>query len=82
MSGREGEHGFSVELSSKRYLKTMKMGNERREQVLIEGFLGVISKLEIIEGSLLKVTGEYGTLRLDITKDEILAHVKELREGR
>lgn len=70
MTGREREHAFSIELNSRRHLKTMKLGDDIREEVLIEGFLGGILELRIIEDSLLEVKGEYGVLRIDITRNE------------
>lgn len=70
MTGREKEHAFSIELNSRRHLKTMKLGDDVLEEVLIEGFLGDILEMRTIEDSLLEVKGEYGILRIDITRDE------------
>lgn len=76
MVKRVGEHAFSIELKSRQHLKSVKLGNERQEQVFIEGFLGKLSDLKLVEESMLEVIGANGTLRLDISKKEFSKHMK------
>jgi len=42
----EGQHAFSVELKSKKYVKRVAIPNEAEDNVLIEGFLGKLDELK------------------------------------
>lgn len=73
-SGKRSVHAFSVELRSKRYLTTMRLGgtnDDNTGKVLLEGSLGRLSKLGLVEGSMLEIEGSGGTFRLDISEGEI-----------
>jgi hypothetical protein len=73
-SGKRSVHAFSVELRSKRYLTTMRLGganDDSTEKILLEGSLGRLSKLGLVEGSMLEIEGSRGTFRLDISEDEM-----------
>ena len=74
------EHSFSVELKSKEYVKNMSISDEAHGQVLIEGNLGELLELSIVEGDVLEFTCVYGVLRIDVL-DEQLHHVL-LRKSR
>lgn len=79
MTNREGEHAFSIELCSREHLKSIKLGDDQNEQVFIEGFLGKLSELKLVEESMLEVRGRNGTLRLDLTADELKMHTGKLK---
>jgi hypothetical protein len=64
------EHGFSVQLKSREYLTYITISEKRGEPVLIEGILGEMEALEIIEESVLQFTGTKGTLMVDLTNSE------------
>ena len=76
MMDRGREHAFSIELKSRQHLRSLKLGDEKQEQIFIEGFLGELSDLKLVEGSMLEVTGANGILRLDVTQDELTRHMK------
>lgn len=61
---------FSVELYSKESVKLVTISNNKRDRVLIEGFLGEILKLNFLEDSLLEIRGFNGILRLDLHADD------------
>jgi len=44
---------------------------ENDAKVLIEGFLGDIESLGIIEGVMLEINGSNGTLKMDLSEEEI-----------
>ncbi len=67
------ETGFSIELQSKEYLKTMKMANGKTECVLVEGTLGMLKQTRFDENIVLEVIGTKGTLRIDLTQAELKA---------
>ena len=62
---------FSVEIESKKHLSNVLISNNSRERVLIEGFLGELSEIEMIENALIQFKGAYGVLRIDVSNDEL-----------
>ncbi len=63
--------GFSVEMDSKRYVKSISISNEAHERVLFEGDIGEILELAMVDGEVLEVKGANGTLRIDISEEEL-----------
>ena len=77
MGGRE--HSFSIEIKSKDNIKTFSISNDAHSGVFLEGYLGGIEKLDIVEGMMLEIKGTKGTLRIDLDEREItqiLASIK------
>jgi len=70
-SKKEGEHAFSIELKSKEYVKRVSIPNETGDNVLIEGFLGELEELGLVEGVMLKIKGASGILRMDLQEKEL-----------
>jgi len=70
--GRIGEHSFSIEMRSKRYLNQISMSDRGRDPVLIEGFLGDIENVSLVEDVMFEINGVNGVLRVDITNDELM----------
>jgi hypothetical protein len=68
---RSKNHAFSVEMKSKKYIKTISMSNDTHEGVLFEGFLGELEELGMVEEVILEVKGSNGTLRIDLNEDEL-----------
>jgi len=62
---------FSVEIKSKNNLTNVSISEKPHERVLIEGFLGEFSEIEMIENALIQFRGANGVLRIDICKDEL-----------
>jgi len=62
---------FSVEIESKKHLSNVSISNKPHERVLIEGFLGEFSEIEMIENVLIQFTGANGVLRIDLGKNEL-----------
>jgi len=65
------ERGFSVELKSKRNLKTVTLTNSSSDGVLVEGTTGELVQATLAEGMILEVVGKKGVLRVDLREDEI-----------
>ena len=74
------EHGFSVEMKSKKYVKNMSISDEAHGQVLFEGNLGELRELSLVEGDVLEFTGVNGVLRINITDEQL--HQVLLRKSR
>lgn len=76
------ERGFSVELKSKQYVKSISLSNGGHEAVLFEGVLGELIDLSILEGTVLKVEGTHGTMMLDLSEDDLMKVLgKKLRNA-
>jgi len=72
MDDRCDEHSFSIELKSKKHIKNITLTN----RILIEGSLGKLEEITLIEGRVVKLKGANGTLRLDICEDELMQLLK------
>lgn len=62
---------FSVEIESKKHLTNVSISNKPHERVVIEGYLGELSEIEMIENVLIQFNGANGVLRIDLSKDEL-----------
>jgi hypothetical protein len=65
------KHSFSIEMQSTKYMKQISMQDLGQEPVLIQGFLGELEKISLVENILLEIQGENGFLRIDLTVDEL-----------
>ncbi len=76
MDDRCDEHSFSIELKSKKYVKTIALTNKTQNRILLEGSLGELEEITLIEGRVVELKGANGTLRLDICEDELMQLLK------
>jgi hypothetical protein len=65
------KHAFSIELKSREYLKLVAMPNDTGDNVLIEGFLGALEAVDLVEGVMLEIQGTNGTLKMDLKEEEL-----------
>jgi hypothetical protein len=63
--------GFSVELESKKYMRNVTITNNYLNKVLLEGELGDIIHLSMIDGEVLEIVGQYGVIRIDVKDSEL-----------
>ncbi len=68
MNKKTSEHTFTVEMTSDDHLKLVTLDTSL---TLIEGSLGELLELNFVEGVFLEVKGVHGTLRVDLTEDEL-----------
>ncbi len=61
-------------MASKEHLNLVSVSNDLNGEVVFEGELGGLVRIELIEGVLLKITGDNGVIRIDLTEKE-LSHV-------
>jgi hypothetical protein len=66
-----GKHTFSIELKSKEYLKLITIPKDVEDTVSIEGFLGELEEIDLVEGVMLEIKGANGILRMDLTEEEL-----------
>ncbi len=69
---KTNEHMFSIELKSKDFVKTLAVSNENEGNVLMEGFLGRLESLNLIEGVMLEIEGANGSFRMDFSEKELI----------
>jgi len=65
------KHAFSIEMTSREHLQQISLSDKVDTGVLIEGYLGDLKTVELIDGVLLEIHGHNGILRLDITFEEL-----------
>ena len=73
------KHAFSIELISKKYLKLVAIPNDAGDNVLIEGFLGKLEEVDLVEGVMLEIQGTNGNLRIDLKEEELKKLLKKRR---
>ena len=71
---------FSIEIESKKHLTNVSISNKPHERVVIEGYLGELSEIEMIENVLIQFKGANGVLRIDLSKDELWQKLSEKKE--
>ena len=64
-------HMFSIELTSKNFVKRLAIPSDSDDKVLIEGFLGELKEICITEGIILELQGTNGILRIDLSEEEL-----------
>jgi superfamily I DNA and RNA helicase len=72
---------FSVELKSKVNLKNVTMTNGGQENVLVEGTIGELRSAEFSDDIVLVIVGDQGTLRVNLTQDEIKKRQTQEKEA-
>lgn len=65
------EHTFSIELSSKMYVRHLTVSDTSPDRVFFEGSLGQLEALNLIEGNTLEIKGMHGVLRVDLREADI-----------
>ena len=65
------DRGFTAEISSKRYVKNISISNEAHDRVLFEGVIGELKELYMVDDKVLEIKGTEGTLRIDISREEL-----------
>ena len=68
LEGR-GEHDFSIELASSEQLRGVSIPR-KCQRVLLEGTLGELVQISLVESVMLEIQCSQGTLRMDLTEDE------------
>jgi len=78
---KESSHAFSIELKSKEFLRNVMISNRIGETVLVEGFLGELEELSLVEGAMLELRGSNGVLRIDLKEEELERLFIQLARG-
>lgn len=76
------EHAFSIELKTRDYIVSAAMDCDRRTGgVFIEGYLGDLLEIKVVEDALLEISGANGTLRLDISREDLFRGLSKKRKS-
>ena len=67
----EVQHMFSIELKYLDCLKRVAIPNRAGENVLIEGLLGELETVGIVEDVMLEIKGTNGIMRMDLREEEL-----------
>ncbi|HEX9907508.1 MAG TPA: hypothetical protein VGB78_03455 [Thermoplasmata archaeon] len=70
---RKKDRAFTVELKTKSALKSASLDSGGPDGVMVEGTLGTLVRATFQDEVVLEVAGTKGTLRVDLTDDEISA---------
>jgi hypothetical protein len=81
MTNKVSEHSFSIEMDSRDSLSNVSLSDKKPEGVLVQGELGGLVDISIIEDVTIEVRGENGTLRLDLSRDEIKELLREKKRA-
>ena len=71
MKKQDPSISFSLELHSREQIKRVSLPNGTGNRLMVEGDLGKLVLLELIEDIVLEINGEKGTLRIGIPLDEL-----------
>lgn len=63
---------FSIELKSRKFLNSLTIDcDHRMKGIFIEGFLGELVDIKLVDGTLLEISGTHGAFYLDIKYQEL-----------
>jgi hypothetical protein len=62
---------FSVEISSTKHIRQVILSDENPDGVLLEGSIGNLREVTLVENSVLEVRGTSGVMRIDLGRDEL-----------
>jgi hypothetical protein len=71
MAKRNLEHSFSVEMNSQVCVRKMTFLEQESGHVFLEGFLGELKNVSMIEGLMLQIEGANGVIRVDIDRKDL-----------
>lgn len=74
------KHSFSVQMTNAESISGLAI-SRKKDGVFLEGELGLIEDVELIEGRVFTIKGENGTIRIDISEEEILHALKPRKTG-
>ena len=70
-------YAFSIELKSKKFVKNLSIPDEGGK-VVIEGYLGKLKSLKILENVMLEIEGDFGSFCLDFDELEMAKMIPKM----
>ena len=62
---------FCIEFNSRDYIKRVSLPEGSGDRLVIEGILGELEAMKLIEDIMLEIRGAHGVLRLGMTREEL-----------
>ena len=70
-SADKRSRSFSLELEKRELIKRISLPEGSGDRLMIEGFIGKLVEVEIIEDILLQIKATNGVLRIDLIRNEL-----------
>lgn len=70
---------FCIELNSRDLVKRVMFPDGSGDRLTIEGYLGELTNIELVESIMLEVKGTKGVLRMDITQEELEKVIRKIK---
>ena len=70
-NGTERERSFTMDLKSSDAVKVVSLGGRKGSDLSIDGTIGLLEKAEFVDNAVLEVAGAKGTLRIDLTAEDL-----------
>jgi hypothetical protein len=71
---------FSIEMTSKQHVKRLTLANDTHMPVLVEGDLGELQEVTLVEGDVLEFVGTHGVLRIDVRDAHLETALQQHRQ--
>lgn len=68
---------FSFELNSREYIKRVSLPSGKGDRLMIEGSLGKLINVGLVEDVMLEIHGVDGIMRIEIARDELEKGLKK-----
>lgn len=81
MNSDNKTHSFSLEVRERSAITNFQMSKDTQEVFLIEGFLGAINSVQLIEDVVLEIEASNGVLRIDFDKQELLDLITKTKQN-
>ena len=72
---------FSIELTSRNQIKRISIPDGSGDRLMVEGSLGELTSMELIEDILLEIKGRGGIMRIELSREELGEALKR-KKGR
>ena len=78
-SEKKRPFSFCIELNSRDHIKRVSLPEGSGDRLVIEGILGELEAMKLIEDIMLEIRGDHGVLRLGMTREELEKTLKKER---
>lgn len=62
---------FSIELNTKNFINRFSMPDGSGDRLVVEGTLGKITRVDLLEDIMVEISGENGSIRVELSRSEI-----------
>ena len=73
---------FSIELTTRNQIKRVSLPDGSGDKLMVEGYLGELTEIALVEDILLKIKGTCGVLRIELSRKELENALKGKKKRR